>query len=123
MIPRLRVEVTSDGVDVRLRNIPKKMNGQAKQACYTSLSRTLTKAKGYTPVKTGALRGSGRVEVLQDDPFVIEIMFGGPLAPYAPRVHEDLNAHHRVGQAKFLARAVTEDRQTIRDDIQKAVKP
>lgn len=76
------------------------------KALYTQAQRTLTKAIGYTPVDTGALRASGLVSIQGQDIF---ISFGGPAAPYAIYVHEILGNAHPVGQAKFLERAIIED--------------
>lgn len=58
----------------------------------------------YVPVDTGALRGSGFVEppVQTGDRVEVRLGFGGPAAPYALTVHEDLTAYHPVGQAKYL---------------------
>jgi len=65
----------------------------------------MTAAKqDYVPVDTGALRASGYVappELLPTGA-TIELGFGGPAAPYAVFVHEDLTKHHPVGQAKYL---------------------
>jgi hypothetical protein len=72
--------------------------------------RVLTKAKELTPVDYGTLRDSGIV----DDPTItatkisVEIGFGGGAAHYAIYVHEDLEAQHEVGQAKFLSTAMDE---------------
>jgi hypothetical protein len=35
----------------------------------------------------------------------VRVEVGGPAAPYALLVHEDLTAHHPVGGAKYLERA------------------
>jgi hypothetical protein len=58
----------------------------------------------YVPVDTGALRASGFVEppIPTAMGASITLGFGGPSAPYAVIVHEDLTKRHRVGQAKYL---------------------
>lgn len=60
--------------------------------------------RDYVPVDTGALRASGFVEQAVQLPTgaYISFGFGGPAAPYAAIVHEDLAAHHPVGSAKYL---------------------
>lgn len=70
----------------------------------------LTEARYRTPVATGALRASGYVAEPQitERQIDIEIGFGGPAAPYALYVHENLSAHHKVGQAKFLESVLME---------------
>jgi hypothetical protein len=56
------------------------------------------------PVRTGALRSSGRVEgPLAGD---VSLTFGGAAAPYALKVHEELDMYHRVGEARYLVRGV-----------------
>ena len=75
----------------------------------------ITQAKQLAPVDTGTLRSSGYVAppVSTPDKVSVELGFGGPTAKrnpksgalvdsYAIYVHEDLEAHHTVGMAKFL---------------------
>lgn len=63
-----------------------------------------------TPVDTGALKGSHEVHApkfgLRD--ITVDITVGGPSAPYALFVHEDLEAFHKSGQAKFLESTILE---------------
>lgn len=70
----------------------------------------MTEAKRRTPVDTGALRGSGHVKPARrvGRDIMVELAFGGPAVPYAAKVHEDLDAFHKVGQAKFLESVVVE---------------
>lgn len=88
--------------------------GDLRQAAASALrvehELIMTDAKGYTPFDTGALRGSGHVQPTQivGAELVSTGGFGGPAAPYAVIVHEDLAARHPVGQAKFYERALTE---------------
>lgn len=72
---------------------------------YQQAERILTVSKmDYVPVDTGALRASGFVEppIVQGPRVSVDLGFGGPAAPYAVLVHENLTAHHPVGQAKYL---------------------
>lgn len=64
---------------------------------------TLSKQE-YVPVDTGALRASGHVEppVRTAGGGSVALGFGGPSAPYAVIVHEDLTKRHPVGGAKYL---------------------
>jgi len=64
---------------------------------------TLSKTD-YVPVDTGALRASGFVEppIIASSQVSVTLGFGGPAAPYAVIVHEDLTKRHTVGQAKYL---------------------
>jgi hypothetical protein len=70
----------------------------------------MTEAKRRTPVDTGALRASGHVKPARRNgrDITVELDFGGPSAPYAVFVHEDMEAFHRVGQAKFLESVLVE---------------
>jgi hypothetical protein len=69
-------------------------------ALYQEAEEIMTDAKeNYVPVDLGTLRGSGFIKV-KGDTFIIG--FGGPAASYAVYVHENLQAHHPVGQAKYL---------------------
>lgn len=81
-------------------------------ALYREAEREMTMAKRLTPVDTGTLRASGRVEgpVQQDSHTVtFRMAYGGPAIEYALRIHEDLLMHHAVGQAKFLEQPVREE--------------
>ncbi len=64
-----------------------------------------------TPLDKGPLRESLRV----DGPHIIPgrqiqggIAAGGPTAPYAIYVHEDLEADHPIGEAKFIESTLRE---------------
>jgi len=65
-----------------------------------------TECKKVTPVDTGALRASIFVENPKREgrKVSVAIVAGGPSAPYALIVHEDLEAHHPHGEAKFIER-------------------
>ena len=62
------------------------------------------RAKPLAPVDTGNLRGSGYTRKASED--TVEVGFS---AAYAIYVHENLEAHHPVGQAKFLEAPLRED--------------
>lgn len=70
----------------------------------------MTEAKERTPVDTGALRASGRVtgpETKGSD-IEVKLAFGNASAEYALYVHEDIDAFHNVGQAKYLESTLNE---------------
>lgn len=55
------------------------------------------------PVRTGALRASGRVEgPIHNE---VHLTFGGAAAPYAVVVHEDTSIPHYIGESRFLNHA------------------
>lgn len=60
--------------------------------------------RDYVPVDTGALRASGFVDTPVQTAMggSVTLGYGGPSAPYAVIVHEDLTKRHPVGQAKYL---------------------
>lgn len=95
----------------RLRNISKNLPKLVGAALYTEASVEAKEAKRRTPVDRGTLRGTIHVTppVLGTNIYVM-IVAGGPSAPYAVYVHEDLDAFHKVGQAKFLESVILESR-------------
>lgn len=83
----------------------------------------MTRAKRLTPVDTGRLRASGTVDDITIGTRVVIVL--GFHTEYATYVHEDLTAHHPVGQAKFLEQAVSENakkvEQLLLQELKKAV--
>lgn len=79
-------------------------------ALYEKGETTMTEAKRRTPVDTGNLRNSGHVQPpeTKGETVTVTLAFGGAAASYAIFVHENLTAHHPVGQSKFLESAVLE---------------
>jgi hypothetical protein len=101
------------GADQVLRNIDQIIRTQPTKiaaALHEEAEELMTEAKRRTPVDTGALRSSGHVQTpdIDRDSVSVTMAFGGPAAPYAVYVHEDLTANHPVGQAKFLESVLTE---------------
>jgi hypothetical protein len=87
----------------------------AAQALTEEAQRVKVRSQELVPVAPrpggGKLRDSARTKVEEDgDRIVAEISYGGPDAPYAAKVHEDVAAHHEHGQAKFLEQAANEAR-------------
>ena len=73
--------------------------------------RLLDKAEERVPVDTGELRDSGHViDATEGDTIAAEIEFD---APHALVVHEDLEAKHDDGQAKFLESVLKENAKTV----------
>lgn len=77
---------------------------------FTEGERIMAKSKRLTPVDTGTLRSTGHVQkpVVEEGRIEVTLGFGGPAAPYAIYVHEMIENHHEVGQAKFLEQPVNE---------------
>lgn len=72
------------------------------------------RAQELVPVDTGNLKGSAFTRKAPEDDKVVETGFG---AAYAVYVHEDLEAYHDNGQAKYLEQAAIEKQ----DDAIKAI--
>lgn len=84
----------------------------------------MTEAKKRTPADTGTLRTSGHVQGPDNRGMETEVrlVFGGPAAPYAAVVHENLTAHHPSGQAKYLESVVLERKNTLAAEVAKRMK-
>lgn len=78
-----------------------------------------TEAKLRTPVNTGVLRNSIHVEgpYQRGQRISCDIVAGGAAAEYAIIVHEDLEAHHTVGQAKYIESVINESAPHIAERL------
>jgi hypothetical protein len=83
----------------------------------------LTEVKKRTPVDTGALRASERIEgpIREGRRIYIYIVAGGPSVEYAFAVHEDLEAFHKIGEAKYIERPLNESAPYMSDRIAKRI--
>jgi hypothetical protein len=72
-----------------------------------------------TPLEYGDLRSSQTVVPATEAELESAVVSD---LDYAVPVHEDLNAYHDDGEAKFLERAVTESRDDIGDIIATSVR-
>lgn len=73
-----------------------------------------------TPKLTGALARSGKRHPAVVDAqgnVRVEITFGDNQVDYAIKVHEDLEAFHRNGQAKFMESVLNESRSSMASRI------
>jgi hypothetical protein len=95
-------------VERGLRRLARDLPTAAQQALRVEAEVEMTEAKARTPVRTGALRASGRVEALPGGALGVRWAFGGPAIDYAIEVHENLTAFHPVGQAKYLESVLQE---------------
>lgn len=109
--PDFHFEIQTDFFD-KVRSLISLVDEAIVGAIYREGEHEMTMAKILTPVDTGTLRASGRVEGpeyhgLHSVGF--RLAYGGPAIEYALRVHEDVMMHHEVGQAKFLETPVREE--------------
>lgn len=93
------------------------------KAFYQEMQVELTEIKRSTPVKTGALRASETItEPMRSGSSVaITVSAGGPSVDYAWAVHEDLEAFHKTGEAKYIERPLTESLPYLPDRIAKRI--
>jgi hypothetical protein len=94
----------------------------AQQALRLEAEIEMAEAKERTPVKTGALRASGRVEALLGGQLGVRWAFGGPSINYAIPVHENLEVFHRVGQAKYLESVLNESAPYLLERVQRRMR-
>ncbi len=95
----------------KIQNIARKFPIQVGNALFEELD-TVEKPESMvrTPVLTGALRDSHETKgpVIRMNSITCWIQVGGGSVDYAVKVHEDLEAFHRIGQAKFLESTLRE---------------
>ncbi len=77
-----------------------------------------------TPRDSGALQKSEKLigPAIEGNSVIVLIVAGGPDAPYAMIVHEDLEAFHKVGQAKYLESVLMEARSFIGARVARRLK-
>jgi hypothetical protein len=95
------------------------------RALYQIGEEVMTEAKGLTPVDTGALRASGQVlpPVQRGKQIIVTLGFGNASVGYAIPVHERMDVHHAVGQAKFLEQPVLARSKTLANDLAVRLAP
>jgi hypothetical protein len=78
-------------------------------------------AQQLAPVKTGALQASGTTKPIEVEGETIhkEIGFN---TDYAAAVHENTEAHHDMGQSKFLVTALQQNQSKLGPVVARAVK-
>jgi hypothetical protein len=95
----------------QLTNLMKGMTNEGASALFAEAQIEKTESMKRTPVDTGNLKASHLVmpPVIRNNVDVsVTIAVGGPAAPYAMPVHENLDADHKSGQAKFLESTLKE---------------
>lgn len=80
------------------------------KALYQEAQIEMTESKRRVPVDTGTLRASGFVSEPEHPGTQVSVTlsYGGEAEQYAVIVHEDLEAYHLVGQAKYLESVLKE---------------
>lgn len=87
-----------------LKKIAKQAPREFERAQYQETEIEAGECRRVTPVDEGTLRSTVHAEGPMWRGFQCEtsVVAGGPAADYAIYVHEDLDADHEVGQAKFI---------------------
>lgn len=112
-----------DQVQRNLRRLAIESPDEFGRALYQETEVEATESKRRTPVDTGVLRASIHVEGPERSGRNIStrIVAGGPAAPYALQVHEDLEAFHPVGQAKFIESTLNESRPHMANRVARRI--
>lgn len=109
----LNGKVSVDGLE-KLSAVLARMGPNALEAAQAAMAdemdSIMEEAKRRTPVDVGTLKGSGSVFPPErvGDQITVTAGFGGAASDYAVVVHEDLNANHPIGEAKFLEKPMLE---------------
>lgn len=109
--------VAVEGLDKVMANLNKeiaKIKGRSIAGLLAGGLIIQAEAQRRVPVDTGNLKGSAFTRKAHDDEKSVVVGFG---AAYAIYVHEDLNAFHDDGEAKFLENAVTAKGQEVLEAI------
>lgn len=108
----------------RILQMEKSLPRRLEAALKAEAEIEMTEAKRRTPVDTGTLRNSGRVSdpTWSGEQLSVHLSFGGAASHYALIVHEDLNAFHAVGQAKFLESTLMESAPFMAKRIAERIK-
>lgn len=100
-----------------LERAPRRLRKEIEAAAYQEANVEMTESKRLCPVDVtenaphpGQLRASGRVlpPRWEGNEVRVDLAYGGGPVDYALVVHEDLEAHHPVGQAKYLEQPLME---------------
>lgn len=92
-----------DTLQAILRETPKNADQWLGNELFDAATEAFNESQVEVPVDTGALRGSGTVQMTSDNPVEVSIGYGGSSASYALAVHENLAARHKAPtKAKYL---------------------
>jgi len=123
-----RLELNLEGLDhvlAYLSGTGSRARRGVEKGLYASGLIIMASSQEIVPVDTGALKGSGIVELPRwdGDTCVVELGYGGPAIPYAWRQHEDLTYRHKDGQqAKYLEVPLLEDEPNILGRVADAIQ-
>jgi hypothetical protein len=106
-----------------LKEIAKKFPDRVASAIYQEAQIEMTESKRRVPVDTGVLRASGFVAPPErnGNHISVTLSYGGAADNYAVIQHENLEFHHKHGQAKYLESVLNESRQYMAARIARRV--
>ena len=112
-------KVNSVGALRDLRTLIRSAPDEVGRALFQETQIELNEVKRLTPVKTGALRASeiATGPFREGNKIWTEISAGGPTADYAFHVHEDMEAFHADGQAKYIEQPLRESAPYLAERI------
>jgi hypothetical protein len=99
----------------KLSSVARNYPDRVGKALYMEMGVELNEVIKRTPKESGDLRSTEKRigPSQQGKSITVLIVAGGPEAPYALIVHEDLEAFHAIGQAKYLESVIMESRPYI----------
>ena len=123
----IEIKTQIAGIENKLAMVINAIKGLTPEVLLEILEPVLEQSQIYCPVKTGALKNSSYLEVMQQGTggtISAEIGYGrGGVPHYTIYVHEDLEkVHTPPTQAKFLQRPVDEILPNIQDQILRKYK-
>lgn len=93
-------------IEARLKRYSQKVDSVADEELKTAAESVLKTSNDKVPVASGRLKASGKIVRALDR--VYEVQYD---APYAVAVHEDMEARHAHGEAKFLSKSLDTNRR------------
>jgi hypothetical protein len=102
-------------MQTKLRNVVKNYPTKVGNALKEEMQIEFAEVQKRTPVESGDLLSTEKLVGPFTDGGSISVLIlaGGVKAPYALIVHEDLEAFHKVGQAKYIESVLMESRSFI----------
>lgn len=108
----------------KLARLAAKFPDEVARALYIETEIEVKEVKMRTPVDTGVLRGTvHQVGPRREGRKIFTLIAaGGPAATYAIYVHEDLEAIHKVGAAKYIESVILESRPYLAARIARRIE-
>ena len=114
------MDIVSKSVDAVFDGIQRVLNNRSlENALYGGGLFVQREAQRRVPVDTGALKASARTDKI---PAEIPTVRVGFTKHYAAIQHENLAFNHTVGEAKYLLKAVLENRSALESIVGRKVK-